>query len=1045
MPLREVALKIGFRGGVETKSDEKTVVSTQLLVLENGVFGRSSSIKKCNGYEALSSAIDGAASVVTGAIRAAVREPGELLEFTPSRCYSRQTGADQWSDAGAVYSVVGTDRPLVKTGTQQLQPDHATLDGVTVAAWEDSAGGVWWNTVDATSGRIYRVPTQADALGIAPRCVASGTNLHVYYAVPTTGRIMVLVVNPAAPSAAVTPAILVDDLDSVAPSYDACPTTLRTGTPSLIAWFEAGAARIRFGYVDQSGALGTPILGHPSVVTLSVPARVLVPSPIAVAFFGVDGGTSDVILVGFIRDTSINAVVLSYSGGDSSTGIAFTGQDNMFVTVSAQRMALVCTSATQGAVAVEEAAAQPSNVFTYAKAFVIPIPSVPLAFETIRSVGLASRAFAVNGDAFAVFVHDTTYFNTYVTLRISGVPDDGFIAIGRHVPASAAGLPLRRHLSSAHVDGDVTQISLPVRERLISENNDKFRETGIRLFTLDFDSEDSHQYAQLGRGLYLAGACAQHYDSRRWTEQGFHFGPELIVTVNGSGGSLTTGTTYLYRAWYESTDFQGEVHRGPTSAGTLITTGASDTQVTLTLPTLRVTGKTNVRICVARSLAAKTGSTAKLFRITSLDPTTSGAVNGYVANSTSVDTVSFIDRMSDVDLALQEELYTDGGILSNDPAPLGSVVFRGQNRLFFTDPSNGTTVRFSQPIDEGYGVEIPPDLQLSVDPFGGDVTAGAFQDGRGVLWKASSIFLFQGDGPAPNGDTTVGGFSTPQLITSDVGCTDPSSIVLTPNGHMFKSAKGIYLLARDGQISYVGAPVEAYNAQAVRRATVMPDRTAVTFLTDSGLTLIYDYYVGQWSTRTNHEGLDAAVVSNRYHYLRTDGRVFRETIGSFSDAGERIRLRLVTAWIHLHEQLQGFQRIWFMHLLGTWQSPHQLGIRYQTDYTPGFTDTWWLDATGLLSSTGWITGTNAAPIGVDPIVGTGYGDGEYGDGPYGGTQSDVYQWRLHMNEKGMSVQFGFEDFEAEGFEGASFELTEMVLTGGAIAPAPRPFIAARST
>jgi len=56
---------------------------------------------------------------------------------------------------------------------------------------------------------------------------------------------------PAAPSAAVTPAILTDDLDGASPTYDAAPTG-RTGTPSLIAWSENGSTNIRIGYVDQS-------------------------------------------------------------------------------------------------------------------------------------------------------------------------------------------------------------------------------------------------------------------------------------------------------------------------------------------------------------------------------------------------------------------------------------------------------------------------------------------------------------------------------------------------------------------------------------------------------------------------------------------------------------------------------------------------------------------------------------------------------------------------------------------------------------------------
>jgi hypothetical protein len=1037
MALREGALNIKFAGGVETKMDAKAVPSTRLLTLENGVFTRAISIRKRNGYRALGQVIDGDAGLLDDGIRLATRSD-ELLEFTPTRCFSQQAESDQWSDAGPVMSVPGTDRPLIKTGTQQLQPDSATLAGVSAVAWEDSIGGVWWSTIDAATGRIHRAATQADGLGRSPRCVPCGTNLHIYYVVPSQRRIMVLVVNPAAPAAALTPAILTDDLSATNPVYDACPTE-RSATPAAIAWLEQGTTNIRLGYVDASGALGSPATGHPSVLTYA--ANVGAASPLSVAHLLVDDGALDRFGLTYINGSN-HGVAAVFFGGSGATAIVLADFADVYAATSVLRVAMEIVADLPTLTlwsAFEEAAAEPSNRRVAIATFETNA-TVITAVRTIRSVGLASRAFAVNGDVFATFVHDTTYFNTYVTLRWSDA-----LAIGRHVPGSAAGAPLRPHLSSAHLVGDVVSIALPVRTRLLSENGDQFTETGLRLLSLDFDSPTSHQTAQLGAGLYMAGACAQHYDGRGWTEQGFHFGPELVEIAQSSGGDLTPDATYEYRFWYEWTDAQGEVHRGPTSVGTLVVLTVTSSLVEITLPTLRVTSKTNVRIGVARSLAAETGDTARLFRVSSLDPNTEGDANGYVRNSTTADTVTFTDSMSDDILRLQEELYTDGGILSNDPAALGPVIAGGKSRLFFTDTSDGNVIRYSQVIDDGYGVECPPDLTVKVDPFGGPITALAIQDDRVVVFKAGAIFLFQGDGPLPNGDTATAGFTAPQLVTSDVGCTDPSSIVLTPTGHMFKSAKGIYLLDRSGSVSYVGAPVERYNAQSVRRATVMPDRTQVVFLCDTGLTLLYDYLFGQWSTFTNHTGLDAAVVRGAYHYLRTDGRVFRETIGEYSDAGIRIRIRFETAWIHMQEQLQGFQRFWRLHLLGTWISAHQLGIQYQTDYTPGWSNAVWLDATGLSSAAGWITGFGAATIGVEPISGTDYGDGEYGDGPYGGAAQGVYQWRHHLNEKGQAIQFRFEDFEADGFTGASFELTEMLITGGIKGNAPRPFTAGRST
>lgn len=1009
MSLNEAVIPIRFAGGIETKIDPKAVPSTHLLDLENGVFTRAISIRKRNGYEALPS--------IAGAQRLATRE-GELLAFTASRCYSL-TAADTWADAGPCFSVRGSDRPLVKTGTQQEMGDAATANGITLAAWEDSRGGVWWSVVDE-SGRVLRAATQADANGISPRCLVVGGNLHAYYAVSSTRSIYVIVVAPSNPTATATPALLTSDLDSSTPHYDAAQTG-REETPAVLVWTEHGTTSYRISYVDQSGAIGSPINGHPTGITFA--AGRLAGSPVAIAWSlervtisFVDGG-------GNVRVQPFDDVDLGAWGGWDAAS---------HVSSDVDRLGLVVTDAGDTWTIIEEFNAAPSKIYTEISK--VDETGAVVVERIQRGLGIMSKPFLVDDEAFAVLVHDTTYFNTYVTIRLK----DSF-PVGRHLPGAAAGVPPRAHLASAHVDGDRVRVALPSRDRLISETGSQFAETGLRELDLVFGF--SHQTSALGRGLYMAGACPLHYDGRAWTEQGFHFGPELISTAVASGGSLTSSTTYLYRVWYEWTDAQGEVHRGPTSIGTTVTMGASDTKVTLTLPTLRLTEKSTVRICVGRSKAADTGDDAEMWRVSSLDPTSAQ----YVANDKTVDAVTFVDTMSDATLEQQEPVYTVGGVLSNDPIPMGSVIARGKNRLFATDASDGNAIRYSQELEEGYGAEFAPELKLSVDAYGGDVTALAVQDDRVIVFKENAIYMFAGDGPTITGDIAQGGFSRPQLVTSDVGCLYPESVSLTPNGYVFQSRKGVHMIGRDGSVQYVGAAVEAYNGQRFRSAAGLPDRTAVVFLADDGSTLLYDYFYGQWSRFSNHLGYSAAIVEDRYHYLRLDGRVFRETPGQYSDAGQRIPIRFETAWIKLQAHLQGFARFWALHLLGTWLSPHQLGVSYRTDYETQWTSAYWLDATGASTSAGWITGDDAATIGVDPITGSEYGDGEYGDGEYGGDAPDVYRWRMRVNEKGSSVQIRVEDFEAVGYAGASMELSELAITGGVVGNVPAPYTAARGS
>lgn len=1047
MALREIETHVRFAGGVETKSDPKSVPATKLLALENGVFGRAISIKKRNGYEE--------ATTFPEAKRLGARGD-ELLAFTGNRCFSKRSGSDQTSDVGAVFSAIPRERPLVRTGTQQLQPDHATVNGVTVSAWMDSRGGVWWSVLDAVSGRVFRQPEQADANGISPRCVAVGGNLHVYYALDSVSRIMALVINPDDPTAAIVPTVLVDDLNSTNPVYDAVEST-RSGTPAVIAWAEDSTTNLRLGYVTGAGNLGSPLNGNPSVVT--VPATMSALSPIAVTYRNVDGGNADMLAVAWLSGTS--GMAATAIGGNASTGdpIDILATDTLVTVVACRRIAIAIAADADDPddamlwTAWEEFSLEPTEKFVRVNSMEWLSGSIGTEYQ-LRSVGLASSAWAIGTDAFVMLIHDSTYFNTYVSVALSaeGVP------VGRHAPGLGAspGVPPERHLSSAHVDGSTVSISASVRDRLISENANLFRETGVKLITMDFDSDSSHQTVVLGRGLYLGGACLMHYDGRIWTEQGFHVGPELIIATPANGsGTMTSNTTYLYRAWYEWTDAQGEVHRGPVSIGTLVTMGASDDEVSLQLPTLRLTRKPNVRIMVARSLAALTGDTERLFRVTSLDPNDAAdPANGYIENDTTVDFVTFVDRMPDATLRQQDEIYTDGGILSNDPAPCGALIARAKSRLIVNDPSDGSLVRVSQIIEDGYGVELPPDIVIRCDPQGGDITALSVMDDRVIVFKRDAIFTFNGDGPLPNGDTATSGFSQPMRMVLDIGCTEPASVVEIPDGLMFKSAKGIQLLAGTslvrqqheafGSTQYIGSPVEAYNGQTVRRAMTMPDRTQVAFLTDDGLTLLYDYLFSQWSTFTNHEGLDSVVVEGAYHYLRNDGRLFKETIGAYSDAGQRITLRFETAPFHFQEQLHGFVKFFELFVLGTWISPHQLGIQYRTDYNDQWIGQVWLDATGDSSSSGWITGTGAATIGVEPITGTGYGDGAFGDGAYGGTPLGLYQWRLDLYEKGSSIAFRIEDYEKDGLAGASFEISELLLTGGVERNAPKPWSAGRS-
>jgi hypothetical protein len=109
-------------------------------------------------------------------------------------------------------------------------------------------------------------------------------------------------------------------------------------------------------------------------------------------------------------------------------------------------------------------------------------------------------------------------------------------------------------------------------------------------------------------------------------------------------------------------------------------------------------------------------------------------------------------------------------------------------------------------------------------------------------------------------------------------------------------------------VTYVGIEVEDYNSQDVSSAIIVYDRNQIRFLTSSGSTLLYDYVVNQWSTFTNHAGYSSDLCNGTYYYVRTDGKIYKESTTSYLDDTTAYSLLAQTAWMHLGT-IQGFQRV----------------------------------------------------------------------------------------------------------------------------------------
>lgn len=1067
MPIRKQGLPIKFEGGVSTKTDAKQVPATQLLDLQNATFVRDSALAKRNGYRALGRQIDGAASTYTDAKGIASRDD-ELVVITETSSYSYRPASNTWSTIGDVASVTASTVPLARSGSVQTAPDAATCSGITALAWEDSRGGVWCSTIEQNSGRVLLPATQLDAnaRAISPRCLRVGTVLHVIYARADLRRLYLAVIDPALPFAVPVATILTEDLLTTNPVYDAQPTSLGATYPgtAVIAWAVAGGYRL--GYLDASGALGSPLFGYPSVVTKTVAFT----GPIAVTAEEL-AATTAVLTLGTVAvvdfwDASTATFVLSRTATTNQSGVGAARATCAFLSDSTGALGLWMAWDLDGngnrtdtsSVVGSRILAASSSLDTVASQSILR--GMCLASRAWRDgIGLAPVAATdINGHVYICVAHPVQFFPYVAVVRLSAATGFGgatTTCVARLLPGDSTGM-LRRRLTATSYEHvrhlpSVTEVglvpasasitrthSIPLgyRIQLSSSSGDQFSEAGIKVAVLGFAATSSCQTAQFGRGLYMAGACAQHYDGAKWGEATMHSAPDVgydrttgaaidavatIVQVDGGAPGPGVGT-YLYKMWYEHVDAQGELHVGATRS--MLVVVASAAAVGINIPTYRNTSRAKVRLCVARSAKNPTGADASipLYRVTGTDPTVQGYTNSnaYVENDPTVDSVLFYDNLLDLPLIAREPLYTNGGIYSNDPEPWnGAAIVSGKGRVFWLDPTDPNVVCYSQGRRDDTALEAPRPLNLVVDPYGGAIVGLAILDDALIILKKTAIYVVGGPGPDADGSVLNNAFSPAALVTADVGCNSASSIAQTPDGIVFSTTKGIYMLGRDRSVHPIGEAVYAYKDQHVSRATLLPDRHQVVFLTDTadGRALLWDYVRNQWSTYTNHVGLDGIVVAGTYYYLRPDGRVFAETPGVFVDDNSHIPMVIETAWIKMSGYLQGWQKVINAFFIGRWISSHTFRMRFRIDYNEAY----------------------SAPIDVNPDAnqtGSKYGNAGFGDGPYGGAGGDTtrYQTNFHINRRCQAISFRVEDVEATTTYGAAYELSELLLIGGVIGP-----------
>ena len=352
---------------------------------------------------------------------------------------------------------------------------------------------------------------------------------------------------------------------------------------------------------------------------------------------------------------------------------------------------------------------------------------------------------------------------------------------------------------------------------------------------------------EFARCLALGGGLPSYYDGSRSGECGFLNQPwSMISAALDAGGDLTDAEYYAYKFCFLLTLRDGSVLRSPMSLPTqAFVPGAGNNLVQMLIPFVGLSAwnlpmdgtsyepSIQVEIYRAHGIGAPSTSFKLYSRFTS-----------YQTNETCFsfqDDGSVLFPPNVLDPGLSE-------VESFQPPALRHICMHKnrlfgitENRLFFTEEiGDGIVPRWSP----NFTVEVP----------GGRLVAIASMDDNLILFSDNAIWRMGGFGPSLSGLDSD--YATPIPVTSDLGCTEPKSIVLTPFGIGFRSRAGIYLLSRGLKVEFSGVSVQDLLTKDVRilDAKLHGVEQYIYFLTPT-FRLVLDYRTASWFKDTFHANI----------------------------------------------------------------------------------------------------------------------------------------------------------------------------------------------
>jgi hypothetical protein len=925
MALQKTTFHLPLAAGLDTKRDPRALDAPSLAVCKNAEFDEVGGIQKRKPYASIGTNILGGGTI--SGIRKVVSNGDELLAFTAEALYSWSVRDTAWVLKATYLAPKVTERSVFVDPTEQVSTDRCEVGSCVIYTWvvnhaTATSRRVWVAAKDKTTGAVVLPPTQPNASSVVgvdrPRLVALASKALLFF-IDSNDDLVVIGLTPATLAAdlAVASTLILDTADHT-DKYD----VVSDGTTAFFAAVRNPTTSYEVGTVSSALAIARATKARTADDCIAVSAPSSTGSRFVVARPVVTDMRGDVLNSSTLADVSVNVAL----GTASSATVNQITACYRSAQVAGEWSCHVFWSAGE--------TANQSSAFQCGTNTINNAGAAGTESLFLRETGVASRAFDHNGRVFlwGVFAGESSAAglagpaglraalqNTYFLYR-----DDGLL-IAKAGSHKAAGFrSLAGHLPGVQSTGVYVFCGGERRIISVSTKHSSYSARAPRDVSVQFDTNEARRCARLGPTLYVTGGEVRQYDGTNLVEVGFHVYPWSFAGASLNAGSLGAGD-YTYKFTYRWDNANGERDRSTTASHDIVTVSASEQVDFGLIVPLRWTHKTRVAIEGWRTVANPVID-SPFYLVTNQDPTVVTGDNEWQESDPTASSHAIADDYPDATLTTKEANPENGGILENLAPPPASIIVATQDRIILAGISdNPYRIVYSHLRGESEVAAFHDTLYVDVPPTGGAITGLGFLNETLVAFCETAIFALPGDGFDNLGQGS--NYGPARLLSSDVGATTHESIALTPSGLLFQSDKGIYLLGSGWGLDYIGGPVSEFNDD-VSAVHVMESRHQVRILSAAGWVVVWDYLVNQWSEWTIGDGIDATIWQGTYHYA-TSAAVKAEQ-GSYSSAD--YSLDLETAWIKL-DGLMGFQRIWYLQVLGEYRSAHDLRIRIARDYS----------------------------------------------------------------------------------------------------------------